>query len=449
MKTACIKGLWLALTCICISWAQVRVEGIAAVVGDELILESQVAQQYAYLKQMGPPDDGGLYCEVLERFIIEKLLLVRARLDSLKVSDEQVEREIERRIQMLSAQLGSAEAIVEIYGKPLPLLKQDLRTEVRNQLLAEEMRQKITADVRITPQEVREFFRSIPPDSLPYVPAEVELSQIVIWAKPSPAEKEATRARLEAIRQEILAGKMDFASAARAFSQDLGSARQGGDLGEFTRGQMVPEFERMAFSQPIGEVSPVFESPFGLHILLVESRIGQKVRARHILLQPTVAEADVQGALQQLAELREKILRDSLSFFRAATEFSEDLRTKQTGGRLMEEETGSYRLPMDKLDAELYFVVDALKPGEISLPQPFAGRDGRRGARIVWLQRRYPPHRASLELDYERFADAALQLKKQEVIERWLLRASKNVPVEIRTPVCQEALSYWERAAEK
>lgn len=418
-------------------------------VGDELILESQVAQQYAYLKQMGTPDDGGLYCEVLERFLIEKLLLVRARIDSLKVSDEQVEREIERRIQILSAQLGSPEAIVEIYGKPLPLLKQDLRTEVRSQLLAEEMRQKITADVRITPQEVREFFRSIPPDSLPYVPAEVELGQIVFWAKASPSEKEAVRARLEQIRQEIIAGKMDFASAARAFSQDLGSARQGGDLGEFKKGQMVPEFERVAFSQPIGEVSPVFESPFGFHILLVESRLGQKVRARHILLQPTITEEDVQVAVQQLAELREKILRDSLSFFRAATEFSEDLRTKQTGGRLMDEEMGSYRLPLDKLDAELYFVVDALRPGEISEPQPFTARDGRRGARIVWLQRRYPPHRASLELDYERFAEAALQLKKQEVIERWLQRASKNVPVEIRTPVCQEALSYWEKAAEK
>lgn len=381
-------------------------------VGDELILESQVAQQYAYLKQMGTPDDGGLYCEVLERFLIEKLLLVRARIDSLKVSDEQVEREIERRIQILSAQLGSPEAIVEIYGKPLPLLKQDLRTEVRSQLLAEEMRQKITADVRITPQEVREFFRSIPPDSLPYVPAEVELSQIVFWAKASPSEKEAVRARLEQIRQEIIAGKMDFASAARAFSQDLGSARQGGDLGEFKKGQMVPEFERVAFSQPIGEVSPVFESLFGFHILLVESRLGQKVRARHILLQPTITEEDVQVAVQQLAELREKILRDSLSFFRAATEFSEDLRTKQTGGRLMDEEMGSYRLPLDKLDAELYFVVDALRPGEISEPQSFTARDGRRGARIVWLQRRYPPHRASLELDYERFAEAALQLKK-------------------------------------
>lgn len=435
--------------CASISWAQIRVEGIAAVVGDELILQSQVAQQYAYLKQIGTPDDGGLYCEVLERFLIEKLLLVRARLDSLKVSDEQVEREIERRLQILSAQLGSPEAIVEVYGKPLPLLKQDLRAEVRNQLLAEEMRQKITADVRITPQEVREFFRSIPPDSLPYVPAEVELSQIVFWAKPSPAEKEATRERLEQIRQEIVAGKMDFASAARAFSQDLGSARQGGDLGEFARGQMVPEFERVAFSQPIGEVSPVFESPFGFHILLVESRVGQKVRARHILLQPTITEADVQAALRQLAELREKIVRDSLSFFRAATEFSEDARTKQTGGRLMDEETGSYRLPLDKLEADLYFVVDAMQPGEISLPHPFTGRDGRRGVRILWLQKRYPPHRASLELDYERFAEAALQLKKQEAIERWLLRASKNVPVEIRIPACQEALSYWERAAER
>lgn len=435
--------------CGSISPAQIRVEGIAAVVGDEIILESQVAQQYAYLKQMGHTDEGGLYCEVLEQLIIQRLLLVRARLDSLKISDEQVERELERRLQILTAQLGSPEAIVEIYGKPLPVLKQDLRAEVRNQLLAEEMRQKILQEVKVTPQEVRDFFRSIPPDSLPYVPAEVELSQIVVWAKPSPAEKEATRSRLEQIRQEILAGKMDFASAARAFSQDVGSARQGGALGEFSRGQMVPEFERMAFSVPIGEVSPVFETPYGFHILLVEKRVGNKVQARHILLQPTITEADVETARRQLEDLRERILRDSITFARAVVEFSEDIPTKQAGGRLMDEETGSYRLPLDKLDAELYFIVDGLRPGDISPAHAFTAKDGRKGVRIVWLQRRYPPHRASLELDYERFAEAALELKKQEAVARWLEKARKNVPIEIRAERCAEALSEWERGREK
>lgn len=448
MKTVCISVLWL-LASGSYTDAQTRLEGIAALVGDELILESQLLQQYTYLKQGGMTDDGGLYCDVLEQFIIQKLLLVRARLDSLKVTEEQVERELERRLQILTAQLGSPEAIVEIYGKPIPLLKQELRSEVRNQILAEEMRQKITADIKVTPGEVREFFRSIPRDSLPFIPAEVELSQIVLWAKPSPEERERVRERLEEIRREILAGKMEFSTAARAFSQDLGSARQGGDLGEFGRGQMVPEFERMAFSVSIGEVSPVFETPYGFHILLVEKRVGNKVRARHILLQPTITDMDVERAQARLSVLRNQILRDSISFLRAATEFSEDLLTKQTSGRLMDEESGSYRLPLDKLDPELYFLVDELKVGEISQPVPFTSRDGRRGVRIVWLQRKYPPHRASLELDYERFAQAALQLKKQEAIEKWLLRARRNVPVEIRTSRCQEALSEWEQAVEK
>lgn len=443
MRIVCTSGLWLAGWASYIN-AQIRLEGIAALVGDELILESQVQQQYAYLKQTGTPDDGGLYCATLENFIIQKLLLVRAKLDSLKVSDEQVERELDRRIQILTAQLGSPEAIVEIYGKPLPLLKQDLRQEVRNQLLAEEMRQKIVGDVRITPQEVRDFYKSIPKDSLPFIPAEVELAQIVFWAKPSPEEEERVRQRLEEIRREILAGKMEFASAARAFSQDIASARQGGDLGEFSKGHMVPQFERMAFSVPIGEVSPVFETSYGFHILLVEKRVGNKVKARHILLQPTIREEDVERARQQLATLRAQILRDSISFFRAATEFSEDPQTRQTSGRLMEEETGRYRIPLDKLDPDLYFIVDELKEGDISEPQPFTTRDGRRGVRIVLLLRRYPPHRASLEMDYERFAEAALQLKKQEIIEKWLLRARKNTHIEIRDSRCQEALSDWE-----
>lgn len=448
MRIACISGLWL-LALGSYTNAQTRLEGIAALVGDELILDSQVLQQYAYLKQTGITDDGGLYCEVLEQFIIQKLLLVRARLDSLKVSDEQVERELDRRLQILTAQLGSPEAIVEIYGKPLAILKQELRSEVRNQLLAEEMRQKITADIKITPKEVRDFFSSIPKDSLPFIPAEVEISQIVFWAKPSSEERQKVRERLEAIRQEILSGNMEFAAAARAFSQDIGSARQGGDLGEFTKGQMVPEFERVAFSTPIGEVSPVFESPYGYHILLVEKRMANKVKARHILLRASITDTDVEIAKQRMATLREQILRDSISFSRAAIEFSEDPLTKQLGGRLMDDENNTYRIPLDKLDPEMYFIVDELRVGEISPPTPFTSRDGRQGVRIVWLQRRYPPHRASLELDYERFAQAALQLKKQEAIERWLLRARRNVPVEIQSARCEEALSTWEQATEK
>lgn len=448
MKIASISALWL-LGLGSFTKAQIRLEGIAALVGDEVILDSQIAQQYTYLKQTGMPDDGGLYCEVLEQFIIQKLLLVRARLDSLKVSDEQVERELDRRLQILTAQLGSPEAIIEIYGKPIAVLKQELRNEVKNQLLAEEMRQKITADIKITPKEVRDFFNSIPKDSLPFIPAEVELSQIVFWARPSPEEQQRVKERLEAIRQEIIEGKIDFGAAARAFSQDISSARQGGDLGEFSKGQMVPEFERVAFSTPIGEVSPVFESPYGYHILLVEKRVANKVKARHILLRPSITDSDVEVAKQRLAILRDQILRDSITFSRAAIEFSEDPLTKQLGGRLMDEESNSYRIPLDKLDPEMYFMVDELKVGEISQPTPFTSRDGRRGVRIVWLQHRYPPHRASLELDYERFAQAALQLKKQEAIEKWLIRARKNVPVEIRSSRCEEALSTWEQSIEK
>ncbi len=423
--------------------AQVRIEGIAAVVGDEVILTSQLAQQYAYYRQNGYEDEGGLYCEVLEQFIVQKILVARAKIDSLKVTDDQVERELERRLSLLSAQLGSAEAIQEIYGKPLPLLKGELREEVREQLLAEEMRQKVTEKVHVTPQQVREFFRQIPRDSLPYLPAEVELSQIVLYAQPSEAEKARAKARLEAIREEIITGRMEFSAAARTFSQDLGSARQGGYLGEFTKGRMVPEFERVVFSQPIGEVSPVFETPFGYHILLVEKRLGNKAEARHILIQPAITQVDVERTKAELAVLRSQILRDSISFTRAAIEFSQDIETRQTGGRLVERETGKYRIPIDALDAELYFIVDKLQPGEVSEVSEWISPTGQKAVRIVWLQKRYPPHRASLEIDYDRFAEAALQIERQKAIEKWLERARRNVPVEVRDERCVEALQKW------
>ncbi len=424
-------------------WAQKPLEGIAATVGDEIVLASQVAQQYAYARQSGYSDDGGLYCEILEQFIVQKLLVARAKLDSLRVTDEQVERELERRLTILAGQLGSVEALQEIYGKPIPLLKADLREEVREQLLAEEMRQKITEKVQITPKQVREFFAQIPPDSLPFLPAEVELSQIVFYVKPSPQEKERARARLEAIRQEIVSGQMEFAAAARAFSQDLGSARQGGYLGEFTRGKMVPEFERVVFSIPIGEVSPVFETDFGFHIVLVEKRVGNKAEARHILIQPSVTQEDVDRTKAELVTLRGQILRDSISFTRAAIEFSEDGETRQSGGRLVDRETGKYRIPLDALDADIYFIVDKLKPGQISEVVEWVTPAGRKAVRIVWLMKRYPPHRASLELDYDRFAEAALQIERQIAIQKWLERARRNVPVEVREDRCREALRGW------
>ncbi len=424
-------------------WAQTRLEGIAATVGDEVILSSQIAQQYAYLKQNGYADEGGLYCEVLEQFIVQKLLVARAKLDSLSVTEAQVEQELERRLSILAGQLGSMEALQEIYGKPLPLLKAELREEVREQLLAEEMRRKITEKVQVTPRQVREFFAQIPPDSLPFLPAEVELSQIVFYVRPSREEKARAQERLEAIRQEIVSGRMEFAAAARAFSQDVGSARQGGHLGEFTRGKMVPEFEQVVFSIPIGEVSHVFETMFGYHIVLVEKRVGNKAEARHILIQPSISQADVERTKVELEILRSQILRDSISFTRAAIEYSEDPETRQTGGRLLDRETGKYRIPLDALDAELYFIVDKLGPGQISEVVEWITPAGRKAVRIVWLMKRYPPHRASLELDYDRFSEAALQIERQKAIERWLTRARRNVPIEVREDRCQEALRSW------
>jgi len=439
-KRQALVGLFLILSPI---WAQKALEGIAATVGDEIVLASQVAQQYAYAKQSGYPDDGGLYCEVLEQFIVQKLLVARAKLDSLRVTDEQVERELERRLTILASQMGSLDALQEIYGKPIPLLKADLREEVREQLLAEEMRQKITEKVQITPKQVREFFAQIPPDSLPFLPAEVEISQIVFYVKPSSPGEGASPGAVGGDSARDCVGADGICGGGPGFSQDLGSARQGGYLGEFTRGQMVPEFERVVFSIPIGEVSPVFETPFGFHIVLVEKRVANKAEARHILIQPSVTQADVERTKAELETLRSQILRGGISFTRAAIEFSEDRETRQSGGRLMDRETGRYRIPLDALDAELYFIVDKLKPGQISEVVEWVTPGGRKAVRIVWLMKRYPPHRASLELDYDRFAEAVLQIERQKAVQKWLERACRNVPVEVRDERCLEALRGW------
>lgn len=412
-------------------------------VEDQIILFSQLKSQYAYLRKTGISDMGTLECDILEEFLTQKILIAKAQYDSIKVTDDQVDREVERRIELFAQKAGGIEQLEKIYQKPLPLLKRDLRDEVREQLLAEEMRQKIFSGVKVSPREVREFYEKIDPDSLPYIPAEVEVCEIVIFPEPSPQAKQQTRQKLQELRKEILSGTMEFASAARTFSEDLASARVGGYLGEFTRGQMVPAFEAAAFSTPIGEISPLFETPYGYHIVKVHKRLGNRVEASHILLRPPITETDERQALSKLQDLKKRIENQELAFTQAALKYSQDPLTKNTGGLLQDPETGEYRIPLDKLDAEIYFQIDRLKEGQLSEPHLYIRPDGRQAARLLWLKKRYPPHKANLQLDYARFEKAALQLKNQTVLENWLKKARSQIFIEVYYEPCREALSNW------
>jgi peptidyl-prolyl cis-trans isomerase SurA len=417
---------------------------VIAIVGDDVILLSDVENQYAYFITNGQQDDGTLRCQIMEKLIIEKLLLNKARQDSLTVTDDQVESELGRKLNYFIQGYGSVAKLEEEYRKPLIEIKADLWPEIENQLLGEKMREQIISKVVITPREVKKFYHSFPSDSLPYLPAEVELFHLVKRPSATGKAKKEARARLESAREQILRGEVVFQELAKKISEDLGSARLGGDLGEFGRGRMVPAFEEVAFKLNEGELSQVFESEYGYHLMLVYKRVGDLVSARHILVIPRVSLEDEIRAEDRLQEIREMIINsDTLTFEKAARQYSDDEATKTCGGCIKNPQTGETRVPLDLLDADFYLKVDEMKEGDITEPLEWIQPDNKKAYHMIYLKKRIAPHVASLEADYQKIQSAALQAKQAGELERWLQSARKNISVEIRDVDCREVLSTW------
>ncbi|MBK9448154.1 MAG: peptidylprolyl isomerase [Bacteroidetes bacterium] len=417
---------------------------IVAVVGEDIILLSDVENQFAYFIANGQKDDGTLRCQILEKLIIEKLLLNKARQDSLTVTDDQIESELGRKLNYFIQGFGSIAKLEEEYHKPLIEIKADLWPEIQDQLLVERMREQIISKVVITPREVKKFYNGFPSDSLPYLPAEVELFHIVKRPVATDAAIKDAKAKLETAREQIVRGEVGFQEMAKKISEDFGSARLGGDLGEFGRGRMVPAFEEIAFKSKEGEISQVFKSEFGFHIMQVYKIVGELVSARHILVAPRVNYEDELRAEEQLKEIRAKIeATDTLTFERAAREYSDDDETKTCGGCIKNPQTGETRIPLDLLDADFYLKVDEMKEGDITEPMEWIQPDNKKVYHMLYLKKRVAPHVASLEADYQKIQSAALQAKQAGELERWLMSARKNIFIEIKDTDCKEVLSNW------
>lgn len=424
------------------AWVQAQpVDRIMAIVDNEIILLSDLNGQYDYAVKNGQKDDGTLRCAIFEQALMSKLLLSKAKSDSLKVSDDQVEGEMKRRVDGMAAQLGSIQELEKVYRKSLPEIKVDLRTSIRDQLLIDQQRQKIFDAITATPKEVKEFFNKIPKDSLPYLPAEVELSHIMVKPVPSEASKAEAKKRLQDIREQIIAGQMKFEQMARFYGMD-GTAQQDGFLGEFGRGMMTPEFEEVVYTLNEGGVSEVFETPFGYHIAKLHKKLGDRVTASHILIIPKILPDDETAAMEKLTRLKKRILADSINFELAANDFSEDKRTKDNGGVFLSN-SGETRIPLDQLDADLYFKIDQMKVGEISDPVEYRRPGEGKAFHIVKLRARIPPHLASLKDDYQKFQNACVQAKQAEAMEKWLKKSRTQVFIEIKDNDCSQALQNW------
>jgi peptidyl-prolyl cis-trans isomerase SurA len=425
-----IKRLLVAMVVIpFFSFGQsTNIDKIIVKVDNLYILKSEVESIFARSKQEGQEMTK---CQALESLAIQKLLVAKAEIDSVIVEEDMINSQLDARMGEMIRAYGNEKNIVQQFSKSIETLKSELKGQVREQLTSDKMRNTITENVNVTPLEVKKFFNKIPTDSLPMIPTEVILSQIVRLAPVTKAMKEELIERLNGFKKRIENGE-SFADLAKEFSEDQGSKVQGGDLGWAKRGQMVAEFEAMAMTQDSGVVSNVVESEFGFHIIQTLDKRGQEYRARHILLRPDYSRLDLTEPKRFLDSLKHQIDIDSISFEKAIKLYSQDKNTADAGGIITSPETGASWQAVDiSMEPNLYFTVEPMKLGTISAPMNFRTFDGKTGLRLVKVKQKKEIHRASMKEDYEKLKTYAMNQKQNDSIEKWFKNALSEVYINI------------------
>ena len=406
------------------------VDKIVAKVDNYIVLKSELESAYQnYITDGNPPSEAAK-CDMLNRLVVNKLLVAKAEIDSVVVRDEEVDASTQQRMQMILQSSGnSPEQLERAYGKTLDQITLELRDQIREQLLAREMSQKITKELSIIPSEIRRFYNKIPTDSLPFYSSDVEVAQIVKIAKISLSQEEATKLQLNTLRAQILNGE-NFNELAKKYSGDPSAQHNGGEMGYVGRGAMVPQYEKMAFKLKEGEISMPFKSPFGFHILQLIDRRGNEYNSRHILIGATPSAEDLARAEKYLDSLRRKIVKDSIKFEKAAQELSDDVATKGRGGFFTDADGGT-KISLREIDPVVYLAIDTMKTESISRPMVYRTDDGKDAVRILYFKTKLPPHQANLKDDWHRIQSAALAEKKDQMLDKWFRKARTDVFINI------------------
>lgn len=431
-----------------ISFAQPQVlDKVVAIVGKNPLLLSEVETNL--LQQREQKDKKEFTqedrCKVFEDVLFQKLLLAQADRDSIVVSDAEVDGELNRRIQYYVGMLGSEEKFEAFYGKRISVFKDELRDDVKNQLLAQKMQQKVTGEAKLTPSEVRAFYNTLPIDSLPLVNSELEISHIVRKPPVSDEAKKAVRDQLEVYRTRVVNGE-SMSVIAALYSEDPGSAKNGGRYESVMRGQMVPEFEAVAFRLKAGEVSEIFETSYGYHFMQLVARKGESVDVRHVLMSAKISQLEVLKAKEELDSIRELIISGKLKFEEAALKFSSDNETKQNGGVLINPAANSAKWELDEIgqmDQNLVFMLEnQMKVGDVSPIIQHVGSDAKQAWRIIYLKSRTEPHKANLKDDYIKLLNMATFERQKKSITDWIAKKSKTTYIKIDSEFNSCKLEY-------
>lgn len=417
--------LTLLLSIAGVSYGQTMVDEVIAIVGENMIKYSELETGYLQSKASGM-DGNRTRCDILEDMLLSKLLLHKAQVDSLEVTDQEVESTLDERIRYMIQVYGSQERMEKQMNKSLAEMKEVYRDVIKENMLIQKERGNIVGDMKITPQEVADFYNRIPKDSLPEIEEEYELTQIVSMPKISAEEKEAIKAKLNSYRERILKGDK-FSTIATLYSDDESSARKGGELGFFSRGDMVGEFEAMAFSLQPGEISPVFETKYGFHIIQMIERRGDRVNCRHILLMPKISATALYQSKMFLDSVQSLINDGKISFEDAIIKFSDD-NSKINGGLIINKNNASARFSKDAINETIGNVdkvdFNSMKQGDITKPIEFKS-DLTQAYRLIKIKKKTPKHTVNLENDFDRIQTLALSEKETNIMRTW---AEKLIP---------------------
>ena len=406
-----------------------EIDKIIAIIGDEIVLRSEVENQYLQYISQGVTSNEELRCEILEDLMTQKLLIFSCKQDSISVTKEEIEQEVETRVNYYVDQIGSIEKVEQYFEKDIYQIKKVLSELVEDQFLIQRMQSSITKDVKITPFDVNEFYEKMDKSELPLIEDRYKLSQIIVKPKMSEDQINKLTDRLNAFRKRVLNGE-DFKVLAALYSDDPGSANNGGEIGFVSRGTFVPEFEKVAFRLKKGEVSEIVKTNFGYHIIQLIERRGDQVNVRHILLKPKYSSTSLQNARLRIDSIYNKIKNNEISFSQAIKNYSDD-DTKNNNGLLINPSNGSSTYTIAELGSSIKYLIEGLNEDDFTKPVKVESNEGSI-YRILNVVEKISSHTANLDLDYDFFQTQALNFKKQEKLDEWIEKRIKNTYVELK-----------------
>ena len=406
-----------------------EIDKIIAIIGDEIVLRSEVENQYLQYISQGVTSNEELRCEILEDLMTQKLLIFSCKQDSISVTKEEIEQEVETRVNYYVDQIGSIEKVEQYFEKDIYQIKKVLSELVEDQFLIQRMQSSITKDVKITPFDVNEFYEKMDKSELPLIEDRYKLSQIIVKPKMSEDQINKLTDRLNAFRKRVLNGE-DFKVLAALYSDDPGSANNGGEIGFVSRGTFVPEFEKVAFRLKKGEVSEIVKTNFGYHIIQLIERRGDQVNVRHILLKPKYSSTSLQNARLKIDSIYNKIKNNEISFSQAIKSYSDD-DTKNNNGLLINPSNGSSTYTIAELGSSIKYLIEGLNEDDFTKPVKVESNEGSI-YRILNVVEKISSHTANLDLDYDFFQTQALNFKKQEKLDEWIEKRIKNTYVELK-----------------